>query len=676
MKKMERPKHIKLARFFFGLLSLHFLLILFPDRCMAETDLRWLSTANISIDPEKDHIIPGKKVTFNSGDFTADLNDASNVKVLVLIDTKPIYTTAPSLYKVGGKYNVKFTWEANIEPGHHWIHFIIDPEHISGDINYNNNGIKREIFVGSQPDLRFTNLPITIKPIDPMIGDSIQFETKFLTTLIPAQNVKIRGGVDESCLIDTTYEYVESNHHYPINFTWAATLPGSHKAWLELDPEHSSGDVDYSNNRIETVFNVDDGKFDIWTSNDSIVIKPENITNGAITSFLVNFGYKRGTLDGLVVSYGIDSTKLGEKSYKEGDSNYLFFNWIAVPGTHKVWAQFDPLHTTGDTNYNNNWAEKTFEVSSEGSLDLMFIKGISTYPDPPVIGQSARFSTVFTLEGPKQSTVTVAYGIDDSKLGEQTFTNIDASSYATPLRTYVSFDSLISSGTHKAWFELDPQKQSADIDYNNNQVEIQFGSSDMSADIKLDKNKTTIQGLEKDQIHRKPLATIPTAPAITPGTRQRPDITVFGAPKIAGKKVQWGRSIKLNSSTDKLKKVDGFCEVPVDYVIYNSGTDAANTFRINWNVSGVVFVTRNLSSLTSNMKRNEKDTFMVKPGRNMIKLKLDDLNQLKESNEANNEFKLTIELTGDCGGISNLPIKRKIPVLPIKPSESKRTLIK
>ncbi|MBD3792069.1 MAG: hypothetical protein IE918_07995 [Campylobacterales bacterium] len=672
MKKMKTI----LARFFLGLLSLHFLLILFPDRCMAETDLRWLSTAHISMVPEKDHIIPGEKITFNSGDFTVDINDVPNVKVLVLIDTKLIYATAPSLYKVGGKYNVEVTWEANIEPGHHWIHFIIDPEHISGDINYNNNNIKREIFVGTKPDLRFTNLPISIKPIDPMIGDSIQFETKFLTTLIPAQNVKIRGGVDDSCLVDTIYGYVESNHLYPINFTWTATTSGSHKAWFELDSEHTSGDIDYSNNRIETVFNVDDGKFDIWTSNDSIVIKPGNITNGAITSFLVNFGYKRGTLDGLVVSYGIDSTKLGEKSYKEGDSNYLFFNWIAVPGTHKVWAQFDPLHTTGDTNYNNNWAEKTFEVSSEGSLDLMFIKGISTYPDPPVIGQSARFSTVFTLEGPKQSTVAVAYGIDNTKLGEQTFTNIDASSYATPLRTYVSFDKLITSGVHKAWFELDPNRQSQDVNFSNNRVEIQFGSSDMSTDVKLDKNKITIQGLKRDQIQRKPLATIPTAPVTTPRARQLPDITVAGAPKIAGKKAQWGRSIKLNSSTDRLKKADGYCKVPVDYMIYNSGTDTANAFRISWNVSGIAPVTRTLSSLTPNMKRNEKDTFTIKPGRNMIKLKLDDLNQVKEANEANNEFILTVELTGDCGGISHLPIKKKIPVLPMEPSGNKRMLIK
>jgi hypothetical protein len=47
--------------------------------------------------------------------------------------------------------------------------------------------------------------------------------------------------------------------------------------------------------------------------------------------------------------------------------------------------------------------------------------------------------------------------------------------------------------------------------------------------------------------------------------------------------------------------------------------------------------------------KTDKDLLPLKPGSNKLKLVLDDLQEIQESNEANNEFHITVNVTGSCG---------------------------
>jgi hypothetical protein len=76
-------------------------------------------------------------------------------------------------------------------------------------------------------------------------------------------------------------------------------------------------------------------------------------------------------VDNLKCAYGIDSTKIGEKTFAHinaESSRGLSFNWVATAGSHKVWFKLDTENSTGDSNVQNNLTEKTFSVSGSGGL--------------------------------------------------------------------------------------------------------------------------------------------------------------------------------------------------------------------------------------------------------------------------------------------------------------------
>lgn len=321
-----------------------------------------------------------------------------------------------------------------------------------------------------------TSIDIQTQPAT--VGDSMKFYGRFTANPNHAYNVKVIGGIDDSTMLETTYDFIKAGREYLPLITWSATSPGTHKVWFELDPEHTAGDTDYSNNRIERTFSVDDGMFDLFFYS-ALKVHPDPVTDGADTRFDVTFTMKNGTVQNLKVAYGIDDNKIGEKSFANVGSNSLkegkthaYFNWIASPGSHKVWFELDPTHTTADTNHANNRVEKTFNVGA-GALDLMFAKDIAFYPESK-IGQDVRFSTLFALKGPPQDAVVVAYGVDDKKIGERTYTNIDEHSDAVALKTYISFNWIITKGSHKVWFEIDPAKQLGDTNYSNNRIEMEI----------------------------------------------------------------------------------------------------------------------------------------------------------------------------------------------------------
>jgi hypothetical protein len=134
-----------------------------------------------------------------------------------------------------------------------------------------------------------------------------------------------------------------------------------------------------------------------------------------------------------------------------------------------------------------------------------------------------------------------------------------------------------------------------------------------------------------------------------------PDITCAGQVRIANVPSSWGETITINANqaTSKNRNNSGLCEFPVEYTVRNAGNFIAGSFRSLW-TNGAVSGNWNHAwgQIAVNGAETGNDLIPLKPGSNKLKLVLDDLQEIKESNEANNEFHITINVTGNCGSFA------------------------
>jgi hypothetical protein len=111
------------------------------------------------------------------------------------------------------------------------------------------------VIVLAQLDFRF-NSRITISSEPVRVGDNITFNVRFIAGGLAADNFKVVGGVDETRIVDRTFAHLNLDASRSQSMTWAATA-GSHTVWFEIDPDHASRDIDFSNNRIQITLTVD-----------------------------------------------------------------------------------------------------------------------------------------------------------------------------------------------------------------------------------------------------------------------------------------------------------------------------------------------------------------------------------------------------------------------------------
>lgn len=182
-------------------------------------------------------------------------------------------------------------------------------------------------------DLKFVT-PITQSPDPANVGDTVQFSVSFKTTGGPVTNLKIIGGVDGTQIFTRTYVSILADKVKTDYFNWTATS-GNHTVWFKLDPNHTAGDSDYSNNEIEkqiTVGNVQPAnKPNLIVS---AVYNPLSVTNGAniiFTATVTNIGIAPAgpsKLDfrvwgGLIGEYNVPALNPGQHAT-------LSINWIAT----------------------------------------------------------------------------------------------------------------------------------------------------------------------------------------------------------------------------------------------------------------------------------------------------------------------------------------------------------
>jgi subtilase family serine protease len=209
-------------------------------------------------------------------------------------------------------------------------------------------------------DLRFTTA-ISQSPASPSTGDSVTFTVSYRALGAAVTNLKITGGVDGTSIFSRTYASIGADAQRTDSFTWPATA-GSHTVWFELDPAHTTGDSDYSNNRVEKSITISVGGPNLTVTN--CVTEPSTYKNG--DTVLFRFTIKNiGTAQAPVPSYAaimFGSTLRDEilvPAMGPGWTNdYTFSYTVKIPSTVTITTDYTAVVAEG--NENDNSCKKIF----------------------------------------------------------------------------------------------------------------------------------------------------------------------------------------------------------------------------------------------------------------------------------------------------------------------------
>jgi hypothetical protein len=127
---------------------------------------------------------------------------------------------------------------------------------------------------------------------------------------------------------------------------------------------------------------------------------------------------------------------------------------------------------------------------------------------------------------------------------------------------------------------------------------------------------------------------------------------IKSAPRVmvAGKyPVAWGQGVTI-SAADARRAANGVCEVAISHETLNAGSAAAGPFGRRWaNRQSPASLTDSYPPIPAGGSLQRTDTLALKPGVNHLSLTLDPQNQVRESDENNNVYPLTITVNGTCG---------------------------
>jgi len=105
------------------------------------------------------------------------------------------------------------------------------------------------MFVSAALDLAFVG-SITQSPDPATTGTTVTFSVSFRTNGGAVTNMKITGGIFGTQLFERTYASILADKVRTDSFTWTG-VAGDQVVWFELDPGHTCGDSDYTNNKIQ-----------------------------------------------------------------------------------------------------------------------------------------------------------------------------------------------------------------------------------------------------------------------------------------------------------------------------------------------------------------------------------------------------------------------------------------
>lgn len=263
------------------------------------------------------------------------------------------------------------------------------------------------LFAAAALDLRFTT-DITISPDPANMGDTVTFSVNWKNFGAAVDNMTIQGGIDGTTILNYTYPHLDSAVPQETKtFTWTATA-GTHTVWFELDPAHTCGDSNYSNNRIEKTFVVagpagqPNLKIEVsfspasFAAGDSVTFNLKVTNNGTIDSTACNMLFKKG--GSVLQSFNIPVVPAGGQA----DETYI---WTAECNA-TLSAEVDTNNANTESNESDNvWSKQMIcAVVPPSFPDLVL--GVTYLPATFNQGDEVTFNITVDNKGNAPSPIT------------------------------------------------------------------------------------------------------------------------------------------------------------------------------------------------------------------------------------------------------------------------------
>lgn len=117
---------------------------------------------------------------------------------------------------------------------------------------------------------------------------------------------------------------------------------------------------------------------------------------------------------------------------------------------------------------------------------------------------------------------------------------------------------------------------------------------------------------------------------------------------IAGKNVSWGTGISIEAHQARTA-AGGVCEFPVQHNVRNIGKAASGPFQTTFSAGNPAGgFSRQWPSVGAGQASTQTDLLRLRTGTNTLTLHIDPGNQVRESNEGNNQYRVTIQVNGRC----------------------------
>lgn len=137
-------------------------------------------------------------------------------------------------------------------------------------------------------------------------------------------------------------------------------------------------------------------------------------------------------------------------------------------------------------------------------------------------------------------------------------------------------------------------------------------------------------------------------PALLRAAPPQADLTSAPFVIIAGKNVPWGSGATINATQARAAS-GGVCEFPAQHNVRNVGKAASGPFQTRFDNNAVAGgFTRQWPSIEPGQTSTQTDILRLRPGNNTLVLHIDAANQVRESNENNNQFRIAIQVNGKC----------------------------
>lgn len=310
-------------------------------------------------------------------------------------------------------------------------------------------------------------------PVTPMVGDLVTIRGTVSLNHGTQTDILVRGGVDGDTLYTHTIPVLNDGDMVELSFTWTATRL-DHTLWFEIDPLHTLDDSNREGDRWEQIIRpryITQPNIRFASSSFSFV--PTTFSAGETVTFhycVMNNGTAdAGAFD---VGLSVGGTIVQRHHYDGrpmGSSTCNDFVWTAVCGTD-VQLIADCDNTVREVNETDNvFDDPRLECDASWHESKNFwLENIRPDTSATPLTHSSSPTTIsadLRYEGTTGSSTLhtkVIMGIvGGGILRTETLTGLTLPGDAT---TTVSFSTVLPIGTTRVFFEVDPDREIAEID--------------------------------------------------------------------------------------------------------------------------------------------------------------------------------------------------------------------